>query len=58
MLQQEALKKRELLTNNGSLKEQNIQLEKENIQNLEMLKQHKQKVKIFLCLFTNNINDF
>lgn len=42
--QQETLKKKEILNNNSSLKEQNIQLEKENIQNLELLKLHKQKV--------------
>lgn len=42
--QQEAIKKRDLLSMNSSLKDQNIKLEKENIQNLEMLKQHKQKV--------------
>ena len=50
-LQQDSIKKKEVLNNNSVLKEQNIQLEKENIQNLELLKLQKQKVNINIKKF-------
>lgn len=43
-LTQENLKKIDLVTVNNSLKEQNLQLEKENIKTLELLKMTKLKV--------------
>ena len=50
-LQQDSIKKKEVLNNNSVLKEQNIQLEKENIQNLELLKIKKKKVNINIKKF-------
>lgn len=43
-LTQENLKKIDLVSSNNGLKEQNLQLEKENIKTLELLKSAKQKV--------------
>jgi hypothetical protein len=43
-LTQENLKKIDLVSSNNGLKEQNLQLEKENIKTLELLKNAKQKV--------------